>query len=134
MADNDLELQAKLAAYHKAIEEEFNVINKAVETGEPDAIATAARNFLIKETARAAETIGWLAQNATSEATRLQASKFILEHTLGVKGIAAPQDPMQALVDELKGNSPAKAKERAEAAAATPAPKFNSIIPPEERG
>lgn len=123
------ELAAKLHAYHKAVEEEFNVIQRAVESGEAEDIATAARNFLIKETAKAAETIGWLSANATSEATRLQASKFILEHTLGVKGIAAPHDPMEALVQELKGNSPAKAKERAAAAAA--ATSEGSLVPPE---
>lgn len=115
------ELAAKLHAYHKAMEEEFNVIQAAVESGESEEIAKAARNFLIKETAKAAETIGWLAQNATSEATRLAAAKFVLEHTLGVKGIAAPVDPMEKLVNELKGNSPEKAKARAEA----------SLVPPE---
>lgn len=125
----DDDLQARLIAYHKAIEEEFNVINAAVATGEPDAIAEAARSFLIKETAKAAETIGWLAQNATSEAARLSAAKFILEHTLGVKGIAAPTDPMEKLVGMLKGNTPEKAAARKE----------RSLVPPpspdlEERG
>lgn len=100
----NLDLQAKLAVYHAAIESEFNLVTDAINSGEAPAIAEAARKLLQDRAGEAARTIGWLAANADSESVRLTASKYILDNALGVKGLAIPTDPLEALVNELRGN------------------------------
>lgn len=120
MATDDL--SAKLAQYHKAIEEEYTAITLASESGEADVVAEAARKLLINRTAEAARTIAWLAENATSESTRLAASKYILDNALGEKGLARPVDPLESLVNELKGNTKKKAEAREQVKAETVKP------------
>ena len=104
---SESQLQAKLQQYQKAIEQEYNVIKEATASGEAPVVAEAARNLLITRAADAAKTIAWLAENATSEATRFQASKYILDNCLGKDALAPPVDPLQALISQLSGKPPA---------------------------
>lgn len=97
------DLQAKLATYHKAIESEFNLVQEAVESGEAPAVAEAARKLLLSKTAEAARTIAYLAEHSSADNIRLSASKYILDNALGEKGLIRPTDPLEDLVNQLKG-------------------------------
>lgn len=103
-----LDLQLKLAAYHRAIEGEFNLLQDAAQSGEADKIAEAARKMLTDHTPSAVRTLTWLAENADSESVRMNCSKYILDNVLGKSGLATPVDPLEKLVKELQGNAPTK--------------------------
>jgi hypothetical protein len=102
---DDPALQEKLALYHKAIEEEFALVQRAVKEGSQTAIAEAARKVLLERTAEAARTITFLAEHAQSESIRLNASKYILDNAIGTDSKLGVNDPLYELVREL---SPAK--------------------------
>lgn len=105
MPDDDL--NTKLQAYRKALEEEYE-FDRLQAGGDADPAQTAQTTYnqLVKGGPSAILTLRALAEGATSENVRLSASKFIVESLLGKNSIATPEDPMTLLLKELAGNDP----------------------------
>lgn len=104
-------LQEQLAAYQRALEEEFTLKNNDEgESTNLDKISESARAMLIRRVPSAVGTIEFLESHAVSETVRLQAAKFIIENALGKGSMGKPVDPIANLLDKLKANDPAKAE------------------------
>jgi hypothetical protein len=97
-------LEAKLQSYHKAIQQEFATIEAAVEKGDPEGLAEAARKTLANNFADYLEALNYLAQGAESEGTQLSALRYILNFLMAEK-TGQEDDSINELIKQLQGNA-----------------------------
>lgn len=98
------DLEAKLQAYHKAFEEEFQTIN-ASDASEEDKIkarAEQARKSLSESAPLAVSTLLNLASAAASESVKLKAAMYILDRVFGKDMALDAIDPTKELIKELQ--------------------------------
>lgn len=103
----DEDLNTKLQAYRKALEEEYEFERlQAGGDADPTKTAQTTYNQLVKAGPSAVLTLRMLSEGATSENVRASCSKFIVESLLGKNTIATPEDPMTLLLKQLAANDP----------------------------
>ena len=96
-------LQNELAAYRKALQEEWEQENLS-DPENRAALVEKARKEIAKAIPRAIVGITDLAENADNENVRLNAQKFIITTGIGETGIFSEEDPITALVKQLSTN------------------------------
>lgn len=96
-------LAAQMAAYRKAIEEEFELTNNP-ELADPEKLANKARQLLLAGVPSAVTGMRALAESADSENVRLGAQKFIIENALGKGAAAEKESSMDKLLRQLMNN------------------------------
>jgi hypothetical protein len=110
MADDGLDeksLQVELEKYRQAYKQEFEL--KAQLANNPAEIEATMREFFQNNVTMASAQIAHLAAYSTSDAVRLNASKYIVEAAF--RAAELQNDPLSKLFDELKANDPAPAAE-----------------------
>jgi len=99
---SDEALQAELAKYKKALEEEFkshpDPADRAAEN-----VEKYTRDFFKKHMASAAAQIVWLSANSTSDSVRLRACQIIVKEAL--EDARADGDPVKDLLKDLMENA-----------------------------
>jgi hypothetical protein len=91
-------LQAELAAYKKALEEEF-ARSPSPEDRAAENVEKYTRDFFKKNLATAAAQIVWLSGNSTSDSVRLRACQIIVKEAL--EDARADGDPIRDLLRDL---------------------------------
>lgn len=92
-------LQASLQAYHKALEEEFEVKASNSDPKKHDEIT---KDYFRKNRAFAAEQIVWLSKHSTSDSVRMAACKYIDQRASDED--VQSGDPIKELLIELGAN------------------------------
>jgi len=99
---SDAALQAELANYKKALEQEFashpDPADRAAEN-----VEKYTRDFFKKHMASAAAQIVWLSANSTSDSVRLRACQIIVKEAL--EDARADGDPVKDLLKDLMVNT-----------------------------
>lgn len=113
-------MAVQLAAYRKALEEEFELTNNP-ELADPEKLAAKARQLLLSGVPSAVSGMRALAEHADSENVRLGAQKFIIENALGKGAAAEKESALDKMLKELQGNdTPTDVTEGADAAPGIP--------------
>lgn len=94
-------LQAELKRYQDAYKQEFDI----AQAEKPENVIDNTLEFFQKNVSVAAAQIVWQAQNSTSDATRLAASKYIIERVF--KGaVDSTNDPIREILKGLMVTEP----------------------------
>lgn len=103
-------LQAELARYQAALEAEFELANEK----SPEKVIENTLEYFQGNVALACAQIVYLAQNSTSDATRLSASKYVIDRVF--KGaVENANDPVKEILKALlDGKSEAQVRAEAE--------------------
>lgn len=102
MLSDDLpaDVKKKLADYQKQVEKSFEQEFK-VEDSKLAGAKTATRDQIADLAPMACQTLAELMEFSDSDATRFNASKFVLEKVLGRDTVLDPDDPMQKVIERL---------------------------------
>lgn len=99
---DDAELQRMLAEYKRALEQEFDVVERP-EIVDPTLLAEAVKKQMITHLPKAFATIVYLTEHGESHAIRLTAAKYIVESAIGKNAIAInPADPLSTIMSKLR--------------------------------
>jgi hypothetical protein len=93
-------LQKKLQEYSDALKQEYELATDS--TDEPKNVEEMTLHYFRKNVPHAVAQIVHLSQNSTSDAVRLNASKYI--HQAAFKEEAESGDPIKDLLKQLQGN------------------------------
>lgn len=99
--DSPESLEAKLHAYHEAIQAEFKLVEAAHEDNAEDAAIDFAKKNLPNNLAQ----VQWLACNSTSDAVRANCAKYMI--TLAREDANNEGDPIKKLLKKLTAPAPA---------------------------
>jgi hypothetical protein len=105
MPEDPNSLQAQLAKYRQAIEQEFVISENHQEGLDTASITEKTKEMLTHAVPIAVQQIVHLVQFAEKETTQLSAAKYVLDYALGKGKLDSPDDPIADLIKQM-GNVP----------------------------
>lgn len=98
--DPEVTLAAKLQAYYRSMEQEFD-IEQRPELIDAGTLADTVKKQMIGHLPKAFKSLAYLSEHAKSEQVKLTASRFIIECSIGNKAMAPPGDPLESLLRSM---------------------------------
>lgn len=105
MDANESELQKKLAQYKLAMQQEYELADKA-SPEDLEQIRNNAASAFLGAVPKAVQHILYLMEHAEKDTTQLTAARFVIQTALAKDGVAETGDVLTNLIKQLAANDP----------------------------